>query len=279
MTQRILLSLAIAVAVGGGAIASTGAFFSDTETSTGNTFTAGAIDLTVDNVQHYNNAICTNGTWQLENGAATSTDQYPILGSKCDGTWSPTNLGAETHFFNFGDVKPGDQGEDTVSLHIDNNPAWACMNIKTTANDENTLIAPEAVAGDTSTTTGELASNIHFQTWLDQGVDGVGTGDNIWEQGEPALSSGTLNDLVGNGTTLTLADGGTGTPLPPSATDYIGVFWCAGTITGGAGNLGCDGSTMDNKSQTDSATADVSFSVVQSRNNPNFLCNPPAPQG
>ena len=36
------------------AVGATGAFFSDTETSTGNTFAAGAIDLGVDNTSYYN---------------------------------------------------------------------------------------------------------------------------------------------------------------------------------------------------------------------------------
>ena len=34
----------------------------------------------------------------------------------------------------------------------------------------------------------------------------------------------------------------------------------------------CNGSSLDNSTQTDSLTADVSFEAVQSRNNPNFLC-------
>lgn len=264
----------------------TGAFFSDTETSTGNVFTAGAIDLKVDSTQHYNNAICKEVTagifqWQLEVGASTSTDQYPVIGSTCDGTWALTDLGPLNKFFNFGDVKPGDSGENTVSLHIDNNPAWACVDLVTTANNENTLIEPEASAGDVSSTTGELAGNIHLQTWLDDGaVDGfqgnatdTTQGDNIWQVGEPALTSGALSDLIGT-TTITLADGGFGTPIAPGVTNYIGMFWCAGTVTGGAGNLGCDGSTMNNLSQTDSATANVIFRVEQTRNNSAFRCNP-----
>ena len=41
--KKILISLAVIGAVGAIAAGATGAFFSDTETSTGNTFTAGAI--------------------------------------------------------------------------------------------------------------------------------------------------------------------------------------------------------------------------------------------
>lgn len=270
----------------------TGAFFNDTETSVGNVFTAGAIDLKVDSQQHYNNMICVENPspaegdyyWQPEVGFTPGVGHYPATGTVCDGTWTLTDLGATNKFFNFSDVKPGDQGENTVSLHIDNNPAWACVNIKTTANDENTNIEPEVTAGDNTTGpigNGELAGNINFQVWLDDGaIDGfggedVGEGDNIWQVGEPALASGAMSDIVGNGLTLTLADGGTGNPLPPTVTDYIGMFWCAGDVTGGAGNLGCDGSTMDNTSQTDSVTAEVTFMVEQARNNAAFRCVPP----
>jgi predicted ribosomally synthesized peptide with SipW-like signal peptide len=52
---RILLSLAIVIAaIGAIYTGSTGAFFSDTETSSGNVFTAGAIDLKIDNESYYN---------------------------------------------------------------------------------------------------------------------------------------------------------------------------------------------------------------------------------
>lgn len=53
--SRILLGLMLIVGAGGAVATGTSAFFSDTETSTGNTFTAGAIDLKVDHtLQTYN---------------------------------------------------------------------------------------------------------------------------------------------------------------------------------------------------------------------------------
>ena len=277
--KKILLSLSAIVFVAAAAAGATGAFFSDVETSTGNVFTAGAIDLKVDSTQHYNGAECV-ATTSVQGGFAwlNSVSAYPVGGTPCEGTWALTDLGPTHHFFNFGDVKPGDQGENTVSLHIDNNPAWACVDLVTTSNNENTLIDPEVDAGDVSSTTGELAQNVNFQTWLDQGatpgfqVEDVGEGDNIWQVDEPALSSGTLASLINSTTTITLADGGFGTAITPSVTNYIGMFWCAGTVTGGAGNLGCDGASMNNLSQTDSVTADVIFRVEQERNNPNFRC-------
>src|SRR3989344_9269580 len=97
--KKILLSLSMIAVVGVVVLGATGAFFSDTETSTGNTFTAGAIDLTVDSTQHYNNAVCVNNVWELEAGQAGQTvPQYPVIGSACEGTWSPANLGAQKFF-------------------------------------------------------------------------------------------------------------------------------------------------------------------------------------
>jgi predicted ribosomally synthesized peptide with SipW-like signal peptide len=293
--KRIFLSIGAIIFAGAVIAGATGAFFSDVETSTGNTFTAGAIDLTVDSQQHYNNMVCvpnvsteqnlTDYYWQPEPNFVPGPGHYPAAGTSCDGTWTATDLGAQK-FFNFSDIKPGDNGENTISLHVSNNPAWACIDLVTTGNNENVAIEPETSAGDSATSTdGELAQNINFQTWLDDGaIDGwqntptttadVTEGDNIWQVGENALSAGTLASLLNATTTITLADGGFGTALTPSVTNYVGMFWCAGTITGGAGNLGCDGASMGNLSQTDSAIANVVFRVEQERNNPNFRCVP-----
>lgn len=61
LNTRILLSAGIIVAVAAALISATGAFFSDTETSTGNTFAAGTLDLSV-------------------NGEANWTGTYELLG-------------------------------------------------------------------------------------------------------------------------------------------------------------------------------------------------------
>lgn len=50
MNKKILLSLSVIAAVATIAVGGTIAYFSDTETSTGNTFTAGTIDIAVDNM-------------------------------------------------------------------------------------------------------------------------------------------------------------------------------------------------------------------------------------
>lgn len=263
-----LVVLAVAVAAGG----ATYSFFSDSETSVGNTFTAGAIDLTVDSQQHYNNAICVLNTqtetagdywWQLEPNKTATVPQYPVIGSPCDGTWAAANLGAQK-FFNFTDVKPGDSGENTISLHVDSNDAYACVDVDITKNDDVTTVDPETDAGDAvenalNNFDGELAQNLKFFAWADTGVtpglqgSNVDTteGDNIWQSVELPLFSngvGSASDVLG-GRTYTLADAGTGA-LAGGSTNYIGLAWCAGNMTAVAGVITCDGSTMGNVAQT-----------------------------
>jgi len=268
--KRTLISLAVSGAVLATAIFATNAFFSDVETSTGNFFTAGNLDLKIDSTAHYAGMICTtNNVWAEEVlGSSTRKD---LLDTACTGTWSLKDL-AQEKFFSFADVKPGDQGENTISIHPQNNDAWACIDIKNLQNLDNTHLAPEIAAGDTAeNNVGELADNIYFFAWKDT------NGDNIWNGNEPKLFTNTMgpaSDIL-NGKTYTLADGGFGTPLPGGVATNIGLRWCAGKMTVNEVDklVVCDGSSMDNKSQSDSVTADIAFRVEQSRNNPGFRCD------
>ncbi|QQR64442.1 hypothetical protein IPH92_02625 [Candidatus Kaiserbacteria bacterium] len=302
--KKIITSVGMLVFAGALIVGGTGAFFSDTETSTGNVFTAGAIDLTVDSEAHYNGSICqlnllttndlTDYTWQ-------GGTEYPV-GLPCTGTWEATDLGAQT-FFNFRDVKPGDEGENTISLHIDSNPAWACVDVNITKNDDMTVNEPEdaevleldtqASEPDADMFDGELAQNIKFAAWLDQGAtlgwqnsdenelnDDAGEGDNIWqgEIAEPLLfsnDSGPASDVLG-GKSYPLAMPGlnNSTPMAPNQTNYIGLAWCAGTQAIVGNTITCDGSNLGNIVQTDSMEASIAFRVEQARNNPNFTCTP-----
>ncbi len=296
--KKIITSVGMIVFIGALVVGGTGAFFSDTETSTANVFTAGAIDLTVDSEAHYNGSIClpnlqtteitTDYTWQ-------GGEEYPV-GLPCTGTWEATDLGAQT-FFNFADVKPGDEGENTISLHVTSNPAWACVDVSITKNDDVSSNEPElAVVGEVpeaaSLFDGELAQNLKFAAWLDQGAipgwqntatttPDAGEGDNIWggDTAEPLLfsnESGPASDVLG-GVSYALADSGTGFgPMAPDATNYIGLAWCAGTqdVDTVLDIISCDGSTLGNIVQTDSMEATIAFRVEQARNNEDFLCSP-----
>ena len=259
-------------AVGYGA---TGAFFSDTETSTGNVFAAGAIDLRIDNESYYNGVLNPNTSWSL------------------------TDLTIE-RFFDFQDLKPNDYGEDTISLHVDTNEAYMCANVTLTSNEENGINDPEGDDGDVTDGPGEgeLAGLVNFIWWADDG-------DNVLESNENVISQGPIGTLPLNQPhTVALADSDEniweengGGPVPAGVPLYIGKAWCFGTMgtlpltpdnypdgpagdndnQNGAGQpedggITCDGSGLDNQSQTDSLTADVSFEAVQARHNDNFQC-------
>lgn len=253
------------------AVGATTAFFSDTETSTGNTFTAGAIDLTIDNESYYSANTDAAGNLVLNEGTS----------------WlQPLNLNGQ-FFFNFSDLKPGDWGEDTISLHVNNNDAYACVDVRLDSDDDNDITEPEDEDGDDgSDEEGELADAVDFIWWVDDG-------DNVWEVGEQLLPAGPLGNLnVGQVATVALATpaGGIfGGTLTGGQTYYIGKAWCFGGFDmepysqDGEGNpnegpiqrpVVCNGSGEDNQTQTDSMTATISFYAEQARNNDDFQCSP-----
>lgn len=274
--KRILLGLVTIVGAASAMyVGATGAFFSDTETSSGNTFAAGDIDLKIDNTSYYN-------------GIASEIT-----------SWLSTDL-TDEKFFNFLDLKPDDYGEDTISIHVDTNDAYMCAEVELTSNDDNGINEPESLVDQTDGVgQGELAQNVNFIWWADDG-------DNVLETDETPLPGGPIGALgVGGTMTLALADSatniwtGVGGPVPGDQTLYVGKAWCFGNIgtapitQDGSGNtmspagnnngnqiagepedggITCDGSQLGNETQTDSLTANVTFNAVQSRNNPNFLC-------
>jgi hypothetical protein len=71
-------------------------------------------------------------------------------------------------FFNFDDVKPGDVGENTVSIHIDKNPAYVCLDFVNLTDKENGVNEPEG-RGDGDPLSGELADGLEFFAWRDDG--------------------------------------------------------------------------------------------------------------
>ena len=267
----------------------TGAFFYDEETSTGNTLAAGAIDLGIDNHSYYNNVENPGTTWRID------YDIDPVLGDNPNTPDVETDYVIEPGrlFFDFRDLKPGDSGEDTISLHVKDNDSYLCANVTLTSDDDNGLTEPEGDDGDTTdgAGNGELADGINFYWCADDG-------DNVFEDGERLLPAGPLGNLsVGQTATVALADsqnniwGETG-PLPGDSVRYVAKAWCFGNADmtpypqdglPGRPNNGpdsgrpmlCDGVSVNNVAQTDSLTATISFRAEQSRHNEGFLCNRP----
>lgn len=270
------------ITVVGGALTfgATKAFFNDSETSVANVLAAGAIDLLIDNESYYNGLFNENTSWEKK------------------------DLTIEK-FFDFDDVKPGDYGEDTISVHVENNDSYMCADVTLTSNNENGQTEPEALVDQTTgEDEGELAGLVNFIWWADDG-------DNVLEDDEEVISGpGPIGALPLNEPySITLADATKNIwnedqlpgPVNGAETYYIGKAWCFGEIVpdplpqdGEAddwspaddnngnqksgepsdGGFLCSGAELGNESQTDSLTADVAFSAVQARHNPNFMCEP-----
>jgi predicted ribosomally synthesized peptide with SipW-like signal peptide len=286
MNKTILVSLSIIAAVAAIAVGGTVAYFSDTETSAGNTFTAGGIDLKIDYDCYFNKVA--DGSPNCPNNPG----------------WDLKSL-TDEKFFDFNDIKPGDFGEGTISLHVYNNEAWGALTIDNIVDSDNGFTEPEDEVvlpnddNNDGTTDGDLDDGLELFVWVDQGcVPGFQCpedkprcaadsceGDNVWEGNcyEPALFIGSgdpvdppypgnwidvKNDIDPAGETWAISDaikyihahGGAGYPgitedgrLVGNITYYMGVAWRASKELG-------------NIAQTDSWGADLTFEVTQARN-------------
>lgn len=264
--RKILTSLSIIAFAAAMAISATVACFQDTETSSGNTFTAGTIDLTVDSLgSTYNNTLIYDSSFEAK------------------------DLTVEK-FFNFGDVKPGDFGWRSLSLHVEDNSAWACLLIHNKKDDENTPVEPEIENGDDlldGIPNGELSKGLELFAWEDLFANGKF--DPVNE-----LKLTPVPDSFFDIAYITYSDSIGGAPKLTGYGDMrnIGLFWCAGTLSvnpAGDKNLApglpgstllCDGAGLGNIAQTDIFTASISLYAEQWRNNPNFSCanvTPPTP--
>jgi predicted ribosomally synthesized peptide with SipW-like signal peptide len=253
-----LIVLAVAAIAGYG----TYSFFSDEETSNNNTFTAGAIDLSL------------GGQFSSE-GNVNGVQAVVALASD--------NAGRA--MYNFTDLKPGDQGEGSFNLQVTSNEAYVCAKSTITATPEHEATEPEVAAGDSSSdTTGELQNYLQFATFADL------NNDNTYDSGEPV----NVGQYGGDGNGITAAEiaaagwvpvADTTSPntwltigtLPSGTPKNAGMLYCFGNFTtsgSGASTIvtGCDGSGAQNIAQTDGVVGSIEFSAVQVRNNPNFTC-------
>lgn len=241
------------------------ALFHDSKTSANNKIEAGKFSLMLDNECHYDGMVCSqNATttpyiW-VEESQGSST--YPeLIGEPCECTWEPTADMENKLFFNFDDVKPGDNGENTISLHVDDNPAWICADLSEIKNFDNGCTSAESADGDVTCgnpgeNEGELQDFMAFNIWLDNGA-GDHKCNNIKDDDEtyvaqdikiaagvwPVVDSSTATSTVGAGITDAC----------------VGVSWNVPLETG-------------NIIQTDSLMGDITFTAYQTRNNLQFRC-------
>ena len=275
MNKKIIISLCVMGVVAAVVVTGTTAYFSDTETSTGNTFTAGSIDLKIDNECHWSGGeTC---PWEVSD-------------------WSETDLEEGVHkFFYFTDIKPGDWGEDTISIHVYDNDAWGRIYFTGVTDLDNDCTEPELedepeckVDED-----GELDNYMTAMMWLDQGLipgfqgcdeNGVCIdlleGDNVWqielepeiyvdfiEDWEYPLTMVIANEFALYGPRPGLTEDG---HMVGCVTYYVGLEWCFGEYiaTPPEGLKVCNGKNVNNTPQTDSLGGNLTFQVEQLRNNP-----------
>lgn len=251
-SKRILVSLMVVGVVGAAAAGSgTLALFSDEESSTGNTFTTGDIDLTGD--------VSSSTTVPDETGLE-QTDLESL----------------DTPVFNLQDVKPGDSGSATFTLNVGSNDGYMFMQVDNTDDSEVDsdsttggvqCTEPEAEVDSSCTgadDAGELHENLEVRAYIDANGNGVfndasdtplvgnydsnpGTLDEVlWAnvQGGPVQALGEYDSQIPDEDDNTWEAG--------SDTDVV-VDWRLPT---GAGN----------DVQLDSATYDVRFAAIQARN-------------
>ena len=204
MNKKILISLSVIGAVAALAIGGTVAYFHDVEISTGNTITAGTLNL--------------------------------VLGWVGGGRWYD---GENMRIFNVRDVKPGDSGRRTIGIRVDGNDAFLCVYGYYTEH-ENECTEPESrvdkTCGIGADVDAELAENMNVKIWWDSGTGGFGDrdtyeGDNVWQSVETIYYKGPVRDLP---SAMAMAARRGPFPIEAGTVYYIGTEWSVGT---GVGNI------------------------------------------
>jgi len=214
MNDKILLSvLLIGLVVVSVTGVSTLALFHDEEVSKDNTFQAGKLDLTLDiNNTYYN--------------------------------------GDVPAFFEIDDVKPGDEGEETISYHVSDNDACVSFRLESFIDYENGCSEPEEnydiSCNNPGEGEGELDKNLLIRRiWKER------DGDNVYELGEEELVRWErIEELIDKELDLGYTEA--------SEDYYLGIEWEVPSVVG-------------NEIQTDSIIFEIIFNAVQERNNPE--CN------
>ncbi|TKX42150.1 MULTISPECIES: VWA domain-containing protein [unclassified Halorubrum] len=235
--RKVLAGLgAVGVASAGAGLGTT-AYFNDTEAFEGNTLTAGELDLKLDYKSTY-----LGGPGRLEHVQSMG---YPDAEDLGDGRYlldqapSPADMqawedlvqGEEFDFcspeadeflvngdgipvFTLDDVKPGDSGEVTISVHICDNPAFLYLAGELTENAENGQSEPEMEQeGEDTDGIGELADAIEVCVWYDEDCDNVYEPTGTGQQNE--LEVALVSDVSGS------MGGGKIAALKTSATSFV----------------------------------------------------------
>jgi predicted ribosomally synthesized peptide with SipW-like signal peptide len=203
--RKVLAGLGAVGAAGAGAGLGTSALFSDEESFVGNTVTAGELDLMLDYRATYAGGpgrLDEVDSWYSEEGPGEPFDvveeedgvyligEVPDIGDMYE-SWEGAVQehpfcengslinGDDMPVFTLQDVKPGDSGEVTMSLHLCDNPAWVWMSGELTENAENGINEPEGEVDEAADgeANGELADAIETTLWYDENCNNVHDGE------------------------------------------------------------------------------------------------------
>ena len=201
--RKMLAGIGVVGLASAGAGAGTSAFFSDEEEFVDNSLVAGELDLLVDWQQTYdfgeghtfvsahpdhdgdgqqsveidgeilNYSDFPDETDPDSNGAnipELNCDTIPPLSEADFGTDPVTDEAMET-LVQFSDIKPGDSGEITFSLHLCDNPGYLWMQADNVSEDGGMFTDPEMAVDPDNL--GTLGDEIQARLWYDEDCDNV----------------------------------------------------------------------------------------------------------
>jgi predicted ribosomally synthesized peptide with SipW-like signal peptide len=201
--RKVLAGLGAVGIASAGAGLGTSAYFSDREILGNNEFVTGELDLLIDWQQHYTmdgetefvnahpdhdgdgeqsivvdgEAVTYSDFVDPEDPAGTGRN-IPLLDCETipplsDATFGvdPTTGDQQETLIQLGDVKPGDTGEVTFSLHLCDNPGYVWMQADNVSEGEGIDTQPELAVDETAGA--DLARNIEAKLWYDTDCDNV----------------------------------------------------------------------------------------------------------
>ena len=190
-----------------------------------------------------------------------------------EGVFSSDLYSDQKHLIAFDDVKPGDEGEVTFSLHLCDNPGYIWMNGQLVSASENGVVEPEGVATEEDEDVVELLDKVEVTLWYDEDCDNTidtsddGPGEKVIAEGIPLRTA--LEALSGNDGPGIPLDGDLSTefneledpaadegrkPFASSSSFCIGFSWEVPE-------------EVENEIQTDSVEFDLGFYTEQARHN------------
>jgi predicted ribosomally synthesized peptide with SipW-like signal peptide len=238
--RRVLAGLGAVGLASAGAGLGTSAFFSDEEAFENNTLQAGTLDLKLDYKATYFGGpgrLADIQSMGYPDAKIVDDDEGRYLLRQAPSpadmqAWEDLVQGEEFDFcspaadeflvngdgipmFTLEDVKPGDSGEVTASIHICDNPGYLRMVGDLTGNAENDQNEPELDAeGEDTDGMGELADAIEVCVWYDEDCDNVYEPTGTGQQNE--LEVALVSDVSGSMSGAPLS------ALKTAATSFVG---------------------------------------------------------